>query len=128
MNPHTSTNAQKRPYWYADRILKESDYLNVCTERYASFDLGDGNGFEQGNLSLEDLRSYTLQNGEPALRSGKQEGRHQSIHVKLLVSSLLFTVSGNQSGTESMSFQRTLTWAFFARFTSFATLGRNNCQ
>lgn len=73
MNPHNSMDAFARSYCYADRILKESDYLNVCTERYASFDHGDGNAFEHGNLSLEDLRSYTLENGEPALRSGKQE-------------------------------------------------------
>lgn len=57
----------------ADDILQKSDYKKIRTERYASFDSGKGKEFENGRLSLEDLRAYAIENGEPALISGKQE-------------------------------------------------------
>lgn len=57
----------------ADAILQKSDYKKIREERYASFDNGKGKEFEQGNLSLEDLREYALTNGEPAVKSGRQE-------------------------------------------------------
>ncbi len=57
----------------ADDILQKSDYKKIRTERYASFDSGKGKEFENGKLSLEDLRAYAVENGEPAVRSGKQE-------------------------------------------------------
>jgi xylose isomerase len=57
----------------ADNILQKSDYKKFRTERYASFDSGKGKEFEQGKLSLEDLRIYAIENGEPEVRSGKQE-------------------------------------------------------
>jgi xylose isomerase len=57
----------------ADNILNKSDYKKVRTERYASFDNGKGKEFEEGKLSLEDLRAYAIEKGEPAVTSGKQE-------------------------------------------------------
>ncbi len=43
-------------------------------ERYASFDNGKGKAFENGELSLEDLREYAFSLGkEPEMISGKQE-------------------------------------------------------
>jgi xylose isomerase len=57
----------------ADNILVNSDYKQFRKERYSSFDSGKGKEFENGNLSLEDLRSYAIENGEPAKRSGRQE-------------------------------------------------------
>ena len=57
----------------ADNILNKSDYKKVRTERYASFDSGKGKDFESGKLSLEDLRAFAIENGEPEVRSGKQE-------------------------------------------------------
>lgn len=57
----------------ADNILQKSDYNKIRTERYASFDSGKGKDFENGKLSLEDLRAYAIENGEPATISGKQE-------------------------------------------------------
>ena len=57
----------------ADDILNKSDYLKLRKERYATFDSGKGKEFEEGKLSLEDLRTYAIENGEPALKSGKQE-------------------------------------------------------
>lgn len=57
----------------ADNILQKSDYRKIRQERYASFDSGEGKRFEKGELSLEDLRAFAIANGEPAVRSGKQE-------------------------------------------------------
>ena len=57
----------------AEAILQRSDYKKIRAERYASFDSGKGKEFEEGKLSLEDLRNYAVQNGEPAMISGKQE-------------------------------------------------------
>ena len=57
----------------ADNILTKSDYKKVLTDRYSSYDSGKGKEFEQGKLTLEDLREYAIQNGEPATISGKQE-------------------------------------------------------
>ena len=57
----------------ADNILNKSDFKKLRKERYATFDSGKGKEFEQGKLSLEDLRTYAIENGEPAMKSGKQE-------------------------------------------------------
>ena len=57
----------------ADNILQKSDYKKIRKERYASFDSGKGKEFEEGKLSLEDLRGFAAENGEPETRSGKQE-------------------------------------------------------
>lgn len=57
----------------ADNILQNSDYKKIRADRYASFDSGKGKDFEAGNLSLEDLRQFAIDNGEPAVISGKQE-------------------------------------------------------
>lgn len=57
----------------AEEILQKSDYKKIRAERYASFDSGKGKEFEEGKLSLEDLRAYAIENGEPEARSGKQE-------------------------------------------------------
>ena len=57
----------------ADNILQKSDYKKVRANRYASFDTGKGKEFEEGKLSLEDLRTFAIANGEPAVTSGRQE-------------------------------------------------------
>jgi xylose isomerase len=57
----------------ADNILQKSEYSKWRTERYASFDSGRGKEFEEGKLQLEDLREYAISNGEPEVRSGRQE-------------------------------------------------------
>ncbi|WP_224995740.1 xylose isomerase [Cesiribacter sp. SM1] len=57
----------------ADAILQKSEYKKIRKERYASFDSGKGKAFEEGKLSLEDLRAYAIENGEPATISGRQE-------------------------------------------------------
>ena len=57
----------------ADNILKKSDYKKIRKERYSSFDAGKGKEFEEGKLSLNDLRNFAVENGEPEMRSGRQE-------------------------------------------------------
>jgi xylose isomerase len=57
----------------ADNILQYSDYKKIRKDRYASFDSGRGKEFEEGKLSLEDLRAHAVSNGEPAVISGRQE-------------------------------------------------------
>ncbi len=57
----------------ADKILNESDYLKLRKDRYSSFDKGKGLDFENGKLTLDDLRKYAENNGEPKQISGKQE-------------------------------------------------------
>jgi xylose isomerase len=57
----------------ADNILQKSEYKKLRQERYASYDSGKGAEFEAGKLSLEDLRAYAVENGEPEVRSGRQE-------------------------------------------------------
>ncbi len=57
----------------ADDILQRSDYKKIRAERYASFDSGKGKEYEAGKLSLEDLRNYAIEHGEPKVISGRQE-------------------------------------------------------
>lgn len=65
----------------ADGVLKNSDLLELRRMRYSSFDSGKGSEFEQGKLSLEDLRIFAKQQGEPAMISGKQELYEQIINL-----------------------------------------------
>ena len=57
----------------ADNILNHSTYREFRKNRYASFDAGKGKQFEEGMLTLEDLRSFALSEGEPKQTSGRQE-------------------------------------------------------
>ena len=57
----------------ADKVLQESDYNKIRTERYQSFDGHVGKAFEDGELSLSDLENMAQQNGEPLQISGRQE-------------------------------------------------------
>jgi xylose isomerase len=57
----------------ADDVLSQSEYKKMRESRYSSFDAGFGKDFEEGKLSLEDLRKLALENGEPGQISGKQE-------------------------------------------------------
>ena len=54
-------------------ILSNSDYMSFRKQRYSSYDSGRGKEFEEGKLTLEDLRNYAVENGEPKVKSGKQE-------------------------------------------------------
>lgn len=69
----TGMDAFARALLVATDILEKSDYKKLRKARYASFDSGDGAAFEQGKLTLEDLRNLAAKNGEPKQISGKQE-------------------------------------------------------
>jgi xylose isomerase len=47
----------------ADAILQQSEYKKIRADRYASYDAGQGKDFEQGKLSLEDLRNIAISVG-----------------------------------------------------------------
>ena len=57
----------------ADKIVNDSDFKEIRYGRYSSFDEGNGKRFEEGNLSLEELRTFAIEKGEPEVTSGKQE-------------------------------------------------------
>lgn len=57
----------------AHAILEDGEYLKLRKERYRSFDSGHGKQFEQGKLSLTDLKTLAEKSGEPELISGRQE-------------------------------------------------------
>jgi xylose isomerase len=62
-----------RAFEIAYDIMEKSPYKKMRADRYASFDTGHGAAFEQGKLSLEDLRKLAIEQGEPKQISGKQE-------------------------------------------------------
>jgi len=57
----------------ADKILNDSNLSKLRKNRYSSYDSGNGEKFENGELGLEELRDLAAQNGEPEQTSGKQE-------------------------------------------------------
>jgi xylose isomerase len=57
----------------ADKILQHGEYSRIRRDRYGSFDEGKGKAFREGQVSLEDLRQYAIDNGEPQTRTGSQE-------------------------------------------------------
>lgn len=57
----------------AAKLLDESPYSKMLSDRYASFNVGKGKEFTEGKLKLEDLVEYAKENGEPKQISGKQE-------------------------------------------------------
>jgi len=66
-------DAFARALLVASDIVEKSEYRKFRKERYSSFDSGKGKEFEQGQLNLEQLRQYAIENGEPEVRSGRQE-------------------------------------------------------
>ncbi|WP_248724336.1 xylose isomerase [Seonamhaeicola sp. ML3] len=57
----------------ADKIISSSQYENLRTARYSSFDSGKGKDFEDGKLDMKALYNIANENGELPLTSGKQE-------------------------------------------------------
>jgi xylose isomerase len=68
-----SMDAFARSAIIAESVLAKSSYKKFRKDRYASFDAGKGKAFEEGKLSLEELRDFAISNGEPKQTSGKQE-------------------------------------------------------
>ncbi len=57
----------------AHSILEDGRLEDFKSQRYSSFDSGIGAQIERGKVSMEELESYTLMNGEPTTPSGRQE-------------------------------------------------------
>ena len=57
----------------ASNILKDPSYIKLKSNRYSSFDSGDGHSFENGRVNLEQLTELAQKITEPDQISGKQE-------------------------------------------------------
>ena len=57
----------------ADDVLKKSNFSYLKAVRYSSFDSGSGKDFEDGKLSLSDLKNIAQTNKDLVLTSGRQE-------------------------------------------------------
>jgi len=57
----------------AHNLIEKSPIIKMRNDRYKSFDSGHGKAFEEGKLTLEDMRKLAIELGEPAQISGKQE-------------------------------------------------------
>ncbi|MEL6863644.1 MAG: xylose isomerase, partial [Bacteroidota bacterium] len=66
-------DAFARALLIAHDVLEKSPYRQIRQDRYQSYDEGVGKAFENGEMTLEQLRDYAIQHGEPQQRSGKQE-------------------------------------------------------
>ena len=68
-----SMDTLARGLMIASEILEDPNYKKLKSNRYASFDSGDGQSFEQGGVNLEQLNELAQKNMEPEQISGKQE-------------------------------------------------------
>jgi xylose isomerase len=75
----TAMDVFARALIVSEKILTESNYIELRKERYSSFDSGNGAKFEKGELTLENLRELAVKNGEPKQLSGRQELYEQII-------------------------------------------------
>jgi len=66
-------DAMARALLGAAEILEHSPIPQMISERYASFDSGEGRRFEEGKMTLEEAYEYGKSHGEPKMCSGKQE-------------------------------------------------------
>jgi xylose isomerase len=57
----------------AARLKKDGALSHFVAKRYSSYDKGIGRKIEAGKTNLKELEAFTLRNGEPEQRSGKQE-------------------------------------------------------
>ena len=65
----------------ADKVLKDSDYLKLKADRYASFSTqGKVLNMKPAELNLTDLYNVAKEVGEPKQISGKQEMLEQLIN------------------------------------------------
>ncbi len=57
----------------AHTVMQESPLEELRRSRYESFDTGTGADFESGNVDLSALHAHATSQGEPSMRSGRQE-------------------------------------------------------
>lgn len=57
----------------AAKIIEDGRFAEMVKERYAGWNSGIGSEIESKKIGFEELEAYTLEHGEPELKSGKQE-------------------------------------------------------
>jgi xylose isomerase len=57
----------------ASRMSEDGRIADFVKQRYAGWDDGLGARIEKGEVGFEELESYTLEHGEPEIKSGRQE-------------------------------------------------------
>ena len=68
-----SMDTLARGLMIASNILKDPSYIKLKSNRYSSFDSGDGHSFEKGGVNLEQLAELAQKTIELDQISGKQE-------------------------------------------------------
>jgi xylose isomerase len=66
-------DAFARALLMAHAVLEHSEYRQLRKERYASFGTANGQDFETGMMTLEELAALAQKGGEPRQISGRQE-------------------------------------------------------
>ena len=57
----------------AHAIIEDGRLDKFVDDRYSSFNSGIGADIEAGKVTMDDLHKYTVKNGEPTTKSGRQE-------------------------------------------------------
>ncbi|MCK4981671.1 MAG: hypothetical protein KAS17_02045, partial [Victivallaceae bacterium] len=57
----------------ADKIISDGELDSFVKERYSTFDSGFGADIMKGKSSFDILEKIVLENGEPDMKSGRQE-------------------------------------------------------
>ena len=57
----------------AARMIEDGVFADFVAKRYGGWDSEFGQAVESGKLGFAELEAYTLENGEPAVQSGRQE-------------------------------------------------------
>ena len=79
-----SMDTLARGLMIASNILKDPSYIELKSNRYSSFDSGDGHSFEKGGVNLEQLTELAKKTTEPDQISGKQELYEMLINKHIL--------------------------------------------
>ena len=57
----------------AVKMIGDGKFAAAVKERYSGWDKGLGKEIENGKAGFEELEAYTIKNGEPEIKSGRQE-------------------------------------------------------
>ncbi len=66
-------DAFARGFKVASKLLADGVFTQFTADRYASWNTGIGADIKAGKVGFKELEAYTLKNGEPVIKSGRQE-------------------------------------------------------
>lgn len=66
-------DAFARGFKVASKLVADGVFTKFTADRYASWTTGIGADIKAGKVGFKELEAYTLKNGEPAIKSGRQE-------------------------------------------------------